>query len=87
MAQDIRSDCGGLADRLHNSKNLQALVTIESVARCHLGNAGHLCSISQPVEVGRLSENWKIWPRPQEHRQMQDLVAEKQADREARRQM
>jgi len=51
------------------------------------GNARHLCSLSQPVGD---RFKWELedlafkYLEPEAYRQMQDLVAEKRADREAR---
>ncbi len=87
MAQDIRVIVVKLADRLHNMRTLEHL-TDEKRRRIALETREIFAPLANRLGIGRFK--WELedlafkYLEPEAYRQMQELVAEKRADREAR---
>ncbi len=87
MAQDIRVIVVKLADRLHNMRTLEHLPD-EKRRRIAQETRDIFAPLANRLGIGRLK--WELedlafkYLEPEAYRQMQELVAEKRADREAR---
>ena len=87
MAQDIRVIVVKLADRLHNMRTLEHLPD-EKRRRIAQETRDIFAPLANRLGIGRFK--WELEDltfkhlEPEAYRQMQDLVAEKRADREAR---
>lgn len=87
MAQDIRVIVVKLADRLHNMRTLEHLAD-EKRRRIALETREIFAPLANRLGIGRLK--WELedlsfkYLEPEAYRQIQDLVAEKRGDREAR---
>ncbi len=87
MAQDIRVIVVKLADRLHNMRTLEHLAE-EKRRRIALETREIFAPLANRLGIGRLK--WELedlafkYLEPEAYRKMQELVAEKRADREAR---
>jgi len=87
MAQDIRVIVVKLADRLHNMRTLEHLPD-EKRRRIALETREIFAPLANRLGIGRFK--WELedlafkYLEPEAYRQVQDLVAEKRADREAR---
>lgn len=87
MAQDIRVIVVKLADRLHNMRTLEHLQD-EKRRRIALETREIFAPLANRLGIGRFK--WELedlafkYLEPEAYRQMQELVAEKRADREAR---
>lgn len=87
MAQDIRVIVVKLADRLHNMRTLEHLPD-EKRRRIAQETRDIFAPLANRLGIGRLK--WELedlafkYLEPEAYRQMQDLVAEKRADREIR---
>jgi len=87
MAQDIRVIVVKLADRLHNMRTLEHLAD-EKRRRIALETREIFAPLANRLGIGRLK--WELedlafkYLEPEAYRQMQELVVEKRADREAR---
>lgn len=87
MAQDIRVIVVKLADRLHNMRTLEHLAE-EKRRRIALETREIFAPLANRLGIGRFK--WELedlafkYLEPEAYRQMQELVAEKRADREAR---
>jgi len=86
MAQDIRVIVVKLADRLHNMRTLEHL-SDEKRRRIALETREIFAPLANRLGIGRLK--WELedlsfkYLEPEEYRRIQELVAEKRADREA----
>ncbi len=87
MAQDIRVIVVKLADRLHNMRTLEHLAD-EKRRRIALETREIFAPLANRLGIGRFK--WELedlafkYLEPEAYRQMQELVVEKRADREAR---
>jgi GTP diphosphokinase / guanosine-3',5'-bis(diphosphate) 3'-diphosphatase len=87
MAKDIRVIVVKLADRLHNMRTLEHL-SDEKRRRIALETREIFAPLANRLGIGRFK--WELedlsfkYLEPEAYRQMQDLVAEKRVDREAR---
>lgn len=87
MAQDIRVIVVKLADRLHNMRTLEHL-SDDKRRRIALETREIFAPLANRLGIGRFK--WELedlsfkYLEPEAYRQMQELVAEKRADREAR---
>jgi RelA/SpoT family (p)ppGpp synthetase len=87
MAQDIRVIVVKLADRLHNMRTLEHLPD-EKRRRIALETREIFAPLANRLGIGRFK--WELedlafkYLEPEAYRQVQELVAEKRADREAR---
>ena len=87
MAQDIRVIVVKLADRLHNMRTLEHLAD-DKRRRIALETREIFAPLANRLGIGRFK--WELedlafkYLEPEAYRQMQELVADKRADREAR---
>jgi GTP pyrophosphokinase len=87
MAQDIRVIVVKLADRLHNMRTLEHLPD-DKRRRIALETREIFAPLANRLGIGRFK--WELedlafkYLEPESYRQMQELVADKRADREAR---